>query len=195
MRRPLSLIAMLTLASLFSGCGPAASNNAANKPANATNNAAAKPAADSAAIATDIRKLVTDAAASMSKNDVAAFESMTTDGYVFIGPSGAISTKAERAASLRSGDTKYESVAYDEINVNVSPYGTGAIVTARATVKGVNMGTKVDGQFRVTQIWRKVDDGWKMAHGHATAIAQGGAPPPPPPASNSTNSKSTNSNN
>jgi ketosteroid isomerase-like protein len=72
---------------------------------------------------------------------------------------------------MRSGDTKYESVAYDEVSVRVNPEGTGAVVIGRATVKGVNMGTRVDGQYRITQVWSKSADGWKMASGHATPIS------------------------
>ena len=171
MRRIIFLVSMLALASLFSGCEPAASNNTANKAANAANNSNVAKPVDTAAIETEIKRRVADAAATMTNNDAAGLEKMTIDSYKFINPNGQLSTRAERVASLRSGESKYESVAYDEVTVNLNPSASGAIVIARATVKGVNMGNKVDGQYRVTQIWRKTDDGWKMAHGQATAIA------------------------
>jgi ketosteroid isomerase-like protein len=171
MRRIIFLASILALASLFSGCEPAASNNTANKAANAANNSNAAKPVDTAAIETEIKRRVADAAATMTNNDAAGLEKMTIDSYKFINPNGQLSTRAERVASLRSGESKYESVAYDEVTVNLNPSASGAIVIARATVKGVNMGNKVDGQYRVTQIWRKTDDGWKMAHGQATAIA------------------------
>lgn len=173
MRKLILLAAAIAAAMLTSACAPAtgdATNKATNSTAAPAANTNAKPV-DTASIETEIKKLVSEAAVSMSKNDAAAFEKATVDTYKFISPDGRISTKAERVASMRSGDTKYESVVYDDVSVNVNPYGTGAIVTGRATVKGVNMGQKVDGQFRITQIWRKSDGGWKMAHGHATAIA------------------------
>jgi ketosteroid isomerase-like protein len=212
MRKLILVMAMLMTASFLTACDPATNTNSANKPANTANTATVKTAAEIATIETDIKKLVSDAAATMSKNDVAAFEKMTTDNYMFINPDGKMSTKAERTAALRSGETKYESVAYDDVLVRVNPYGTGAIVTGRATVKGVNMGNKVDGQFRITQVWRKTDDGWKNAHGHATAIAAAASAPasntaaankpatsPPaaksPPAANATNAtNATNAN-
>ena len=162
--------AMLIAISFLISCAPATNTNSANKPANAANATNSNTAVNTAAIEADVKKLVGEAAASMSKNDAAAFEKITTDNYLFISPDGRMSTRAERAAALRSGDSKYETVAYDDVLVRANPYGTGAIVTAVATVKGVNMGAKVDGKFRVTQVWRKTDDGWKMAHGHATAI-------------------------
>ena len=170
MRKFTFAIAMVLTASLFTACDPAA-NNTVNKPTNAANNAATKPAANTAAIEIDVKKLVADAAASLSKNDVATFEKNTTDNYMFVNPNGVVSTRAERAAAMKSGDTKYESVAYDEVSVRVNPEGTGAVVIGRATVKGVNMGSKVDGQYRITQVWSKTADGWKMASGHATPIS------------------------
>ena len=175
MRRIIFFASMLALASLFSGCDPAASNNTANKAANAANNSNAAKPVDTAAIETEIKRLVADAAAAMTKNDAAGLEKMTIDSYKFINPNGQVSTRAERVAALRSGESKYESVVYDEVAVNVNPSCSGAFVIARATVKGMNMGNKVDGQFRITQIWRKTDDGWKMAHGHATPIAASGS--------------------
>lgn len=186
MRKLIPAVAVIAVAMLVGACGPAATD-ATSKTGNATNGAVANPpskAVDTAAIETEIKKNVTEAAATLTKNDAAGFEKMTVDTYKFIGPDGRISTRAERAASLKSGDSKYESVAYDEVTVNVNPYGTGAIVIGRATVKGVNMGQRVDGQFRITQIWRKSDDGWKMAHGQATAIAA--APPTATSANSST---------
>lgn len=186
MRKFTFAIAILATASLFIACDPAA-NNTGNKPTNAANNAAAKPAANTAAIETDVKKLVTDAAASLSKNDVTAFEKSTTDNYMFVNPNGVVTTRAERAAAMKSGDTKYESVTYDEVSVRVNPEGTGAVVIGRATVKGVNMGSKVDGQYRITQVWSKTADGWKMASGHATPIIAAATSP-------TSNTGATNSN-
>lgn len=187
MRKLIFAIAMLITASFSTACDPAA-NNTSNKPANAANNAAAKPAANTAAIETDVKKLVADAAASLSKNDVAAFEKNTTDNYMFVNPNGVVTTRAERAAAMKSGDTKYESVAYDEVSVRVNPEGTGAVVIARATVKGVNMGNKVDGQYRVTQVWSKTADGWKMASGQATPISAAATSPASNAAASNSNS-------
>ena len=191
MRRIYLIATLLAAALLFAACDQATSNNSAgNRAANGANGADAAKPVDTAAIETEIKKLVNDAAASMTKNDADALQKMTIDSYKFINPNGQVSTRAERVAALRSGESKYESVAYDEVSVNVNPTGAGAFVIARATVKGVNMGNKVDGQYRVTQIWRKTDGGWKMAHGQATAIAAGASPPANAAASNSSSSNS-----
>lgn len=178
MRRIFFLTAMLLAASLFSACEPAASNNTVNKAANTANtNAAPKPAADAAAIEAEIRKVVNDGAASLAKNDVAALEKMYDDSYLLVNLDGSIQNRSERLASFKSGETKFDSFSYDEVNVRSNPEGTGAIVIARGTATGTNKGQKVEGKFRVTQVWRKYPDGWKQVTGHATRITgETGAP-------------------
>jgi len=162
---------------MFAGCGaPTANNtattNAANKPANsAAANAAAAPAADTAAIESDIKKLVTAYATSTANNDAAAYDKTTTDNFMFVGNDGTVQTKAERVASMKSGQTKYDKLTYDDVNVRVNPEGNGAIVIATATVKGLNSGKPIDSTVRVTQVWSKTKDGWKMASLQATDIA------------------------
>jgi ketosteroid isomerase-like protein len=161
----------LGLTALFIGCGDQGSaNKPANAPANTAN--ANKPAApvDTAAIESDIKKAVSEYAAGMAKNDIAAFDKATADNFMFVGNDGTVSTKAERMDSMKSGATKYESLTYDDLNVRVKPDGEGAIVIGKATVKGMNMGKPIDGANRVTQVWMKTKDGWKMVTLQATAI-------------------------
>ena len=171
MRKLICLTAVLIAASfLLVSCEPAATNTATNKPANAANNAAAAPAANTAAIEADIKKAVNDMAASLVKNDAAAIEKLYAENYRFVGPDGAVATGAERVASMKSGGTKYESITYDEVTVRSNAEGNGAVSISRATVKGVNLGKPVDGQFRVTHVWSKTKDGWKLANGQTTPI-------------------------
>lgn len=181
MRKVLFLVAMLSLASLFTACEPAASNNAANKPVNAANNSAnttAKPAADAAAIETEIKREVSEMATALQKGDADYFQKLYTETYMFVGPDGATATGAQRIASMRSGDTKYDSIAYDEVSVRSNPEGNGAVSISRATVKGKNLGKAVDGKYRVTHVWSKTKDGWRLASGQTTPITGGSTSPP-----------------
>ena len=172
-RMILSITTLIVAAFMFTSCGAPAANNAAannsNKPANAANTATA-PAADAAAIEADLKKLVTEYAASTAKNDIAAYEKTTTDNFMFVGNDGAVYTKAERVTSMKSGETKYESLTYDDLNIRVNAEGNGAVVIGKATVKGTNMGKPIDAAVRVTQVWSKTKDGWKMASLQATNI-------------------------
>ena len=166
----------LIIASFFMACEPAA--NTGNKPANApANNAnAAAPVANAAAIETEIKKSVTELAALVAKNDAAGLEKVYSNNYMLVNTDGSVQTGAERLASFRSGETKFDSFAYDEINVRSNTEGTGAVVIMRATAAGTNRGKPVVSPIRVTQVWSKTKDGWKMVSGQATPIAAAAAP-------------------
>ena len=169
---------MLIAASLLIiSCGDPGAANAGNKPANAANtvnNATAMAPANSAAVEADIKKLVNDTASALAKNDTATLEKMYADNYMLVNTDGSIQSRAERLASIKSGETKFDSFAYDEINVRSNPEGNGAIVIARATATGMNKGKPVLSPIRVTQVWAKTKDGWRMAGGQATPIAAAG---------------------
>lgn len=175
MRRVFVTAVTLIIAACVMACEPAA--NTGNKPANATaNNANTAAPATAAAIETDIKKLATDMSAAQVKGDAAALDKMWADNYVFVGPDGVVATKAQRIDSMKSGDTKIESLSYDEMSVRSNPEGTGAILIGRATVKGVNLGKPAVGQFRMTQVWSKAKDGWQLVSGQVTAITAAAAP-------------------
>ena len=191
------VVMLISASFLFTSCGaPVANNAAANKPANnSAANTAAAPAVDLAAVEADVKKLVNETAAALAKNDVAALEKTYSDNYMLVNLDGSIQSKADRLASFRSGDTKFESFAYDEVSVRTNPEGTGAVVIARATAKGMNKGKPVASNIRVTQVWSKTKDGWRQVSGHATPItaaepaktntantANTAKPPPPAPA-------------
>lgn len=169
------LITLLTVTSLLSiSCGAPDAANAGNKPANTSNSAnnatATAPAANAAALEADLKKMTTDMAASLLKNDMAAMEKIYAENYQFVGPDGAVSNRTQRLDAMKSGDTKYESITFDDISVRTNPEGTGAIVISKGTVKGKNMGKAVEGQYRVTHVWSKTKDGWRMVNGQTTPI-------------------------
>ena len=173
------LMAMLSFSALFmNSCANSGANSAANKPANtatsstgASNSTAAAPAANAAQIETDLRKMTTDMAASLNKNDVSVMENLYADNYMFVGQDGIVSTKAERVHSMKKGETKYDSISYDVKSVRSNPEGNGAIVISTVTVKGTNMGKPIDGKLIVTHVWSKTKDGWRMVNGQVTPIA------------------------
>ena len=159
----------LMIAAFFMACGDQGANN---KPANApANNANANAAPNTAATEADIKKLVGDMSAALGKNDADALAKLYSDNYVFVGPDGAVATKAERLASMKSGDTKFESVVYSDMTVRVNPENTGAVVVGKVTVKGKNLGKSADGEYRFTQVWSKGKDGWQVVSAQSTRIA------------------------
>ncbi|MBC7900412.1 MAG: nuclear transport factor 2 family protein [Saprospiraceae bacterium] len=192
MRKMVFVFSMLIIGSFaLTACEPAANTATANKPTNAVNNAnTATAPVSAAAIEADLKKLVNDTAAALAKNDADALDKMYGDNYMLVNLDGSVQTKAERLASFRSGDTKFETFAYDEVNVRTNAEGTGAVVISRATAKGTNKGKATDGTIRVTQVWSKMKDGWKQVSGHATQIT--GASASTPAANTATANKPAN---
>ena len=72
---------------------------------------------------------------------------------------GSVQNREERLNSMKSGDTKFDSFAYDEINVRSNPEGTGAVAIARATATGTNKGRKIEGSDSSDAGLAK-DEGW-----------------------------------
>ena len=172
-KKVIAIAALCIASSLALSCGEqGGANNAANRPTNAGNAAAtnSNTSVNPAAAEADIKKLITEYASSTEKNDAVAYDNVTTDNFMFVGNDGTVQTKAERLASMRSGATKYELLKYDDVTVRVNPEGNGAVAIAKATVKGTNNGKPIDTTVRVTQVWSKTKDGWKMASLQATNI-------------------------
>ena len=169
------MTALFAGALLFTSCEGPAANNASTKPANTANtNTASTAPVDTKADEAAVKKLMDDAAAALSKNDADAMDKIYADNYMLVNIDGSLQTRAERLAALKSGDVKYTSFTYSEPNLRFNPEGTGCVVIAKLSMKGTSKGKSIDGDFRVTQVYRKGKDGWKQVTAQATKI-EGGA--------------------
>ena len=179
------LAAMMAATLLLIGCQPPASNsNNTNKPANAANNAS-NSNASAATTEEDIKKVMNEIAGELAKNDADAVAKHYTDDYILITPQGVVQSKAERLADMRSGNTKFESFAYQDIKVR--PVGDSAVATATVVAKGQTSGTPAAPQMRATLVFKKTPEGWKVISGQATAVAA-----TPTTASNTASNSSAN---
>ncbi len=153
-------------------CGPAANNSATNnRPANAANNAAAPSTANAEA---DIKKVMTEIAGELAKNDPAVAKHYSED-YHLVTPDGVDQTKAQRMADMQSGATKFDSFAYE--NVNVRTYGDTAVAITTVKARGVVNGKPRTTDMRATLVFRKMGDTWKIVSGQATPITASAAKP------------------
>ena len=186
MRNGYLAAALLAAASITAiSCEQPTANNA-NRPANTAN--AAAPAQTTAAAEAELRKLMDTAAAALARNDADAMDKIYSENYMLVNVDGSVQNRAERLAALRSGSAKYEEFRYDEANFRFNPEVNGAVVIARGTVKGTNAGQRLDGQFRITQVYSKINGTWKQVTAQATQITGSTAPGT---AANTTNANST----
>ncbi len=88
------------------------------------------------------------------------------EDYVAITPLGQVTTKQETFSARRSGQLRYESMNVTDMVVRL--YGDTAVVTARADVKGHQLGEDFSGPYRYTRIWVRRNGRWQTVSYQAT---------------------------
>ena len=111
----------------------------------------------------DLERQAKDAAI---RRDVAFVERTLADDYVGIGPLGAVVTKADTVAARKLAQLRYDSFEVSEMVVRL--YGNTAVVTARAEVKGSQLGEDFSGPYRFTRVWVRRSGRWQTVSYQAT---------------------------
>ena len=88
------------------------------------------------------------------------------DDYAAITPLGTVTTKQETVSARRSGQLRYESMNITDMVVRL--YGDTAVVTARAEVKGHQLGEDFSGPYRYTRVWVRRNGHWQTVSYQAT---------------------------
>jgi ketosteroid isomerase-like protein len=91
---------------------------------------------------------------------------MLADDYVAISPLGQVTTKKEAISARRSGQLRYDNIDVSDMVVRL--YGDTAIVTARADVKGHQLGEDFSGPYRYTRVWVRRAGRWQAVSYQAT---------------------------
>jgi hypothetical protein len=95
------------------------------------------------------------------------FSSRTlADDYLAITPLGQVITKADTVAARKSGQLRYDSIEISDMVVRV--YGSTAVVTARADVRGRDLGEEFNGPYRFTRVWVRRNGHWQAVTYQAT---------------------------
>jgi hypothetical protein len=88
------------------------------------------------------------------------------DDYVAITPLGQVTTKQDTVSARKSGQLRYETINVTDMVIRV--YGDTAVVTARAEVKGHQLGEDFSGPYRYTRIWVRRTGHWQAVSYQAT---------------------------
>lgn len=104
------------------------------------------------------------------KLDAKWIEQHEATEMVFTGADGVVTDRAADLASLKSGTTKVETMAADEMRALV--FGDSAVVVGRITIKGQYQGKDMSGVFRFTDTWLKRDGRWQVVASQNTRIAK-----------------------
>jgi ketosteroid isomerase-like protein len=81
------------------------------------------------------------------------------DDYVGITPLGQVTTKQDTLSARKSGQLRYDSINISDMVVRV--YGDTAVVTARADVRGHQLGEDFSGPYRYTRVWVRRAGHWQ----------------------------------
>ncbi len=88
------------------------------------------------------------------------------EDYVAITPLGQVTTKQDTLSARKSGQLRYDTINVSDMVVRV--YGDTAVVTARADVKGHQLGEDFSGPYRYTRIWVRRTGHWQAVSYQAT---------------------------
>jgi hypothetical protein len=98
--------------------------------------------------------------------DATFSEKTLADDYVAISQLGQVINKADTIAARKTAQLRYESIDISEMVVRL--YGNTAVVTARADVKGRELGEEFSGPYRFTRIWVRRNGHWVTVSYQAT---------------------------
>ncbi|GAC1687251.1 MAG: hypothetical protein NVS9B3_05770 [Gemmatimonadaceae bacterium] len=115
--------------------------------------------------------------------DVATIDALWADDCVSVSSWGAPSTKAQVLARMRQGLSKFLSLTYDQVNVQV--HGNAAVETGRVRYSFIPAPGKspLSGEGRYTLVFAAQPTGWRVVSHQVSNIApdlSGGARPPGP---------------
>jgi ketosteroid isomerase-like protein len=88
------------------------------------------------------------------------------EDYVAITPLGQVTTKQDTVSARRSGQLKYDTINVTDMVVRI--YGDTAVVTARAEVRGHQLGEDFSGPYRYTRVWVRRTGHWVAVSYQAT---------------------------
>lgn len=103
--------------------------------------------------------------------NINAMDALLAEDYMAITPSGILQSKEQAMASLRSGTVKFSSLEVSDRKIRL--YGTTALVTSRAEVKGSSPEGDMSGSYRYTRVYVKDPRGvWRIVSFEASKIRE-----------------------
>ena len=90
------------------------------------------------------------------------------DELVFVSPNGAVASKAQRLAGLKTRPATVPVSTNDSIDVKV--YTDTAVAVVVSSWTGVPNATKPI-RFRATHVWNQRGGAWKLVAAHVTQLA------------------------
>ncbi len=101
--------------------------------------------------------------------NVAAMDALLANDYMAITPNGTLQSKDETLANMRSGALQIKTLEISDRKVRF--YGTTALVTSRAEVRGTTPEGDLTGSYRYTRVYVRDANGvWRIVSFEASRI-------------------------
>jgi ketosteroid isomerase-like protein len=100
------------------------------------------------------------------RRDAEFVQRTLAEDYVAITPLGQVTTKQDTVSARKSGQLRYQAIDVSDMVIRV--YGDTAVVTARADVKGHQLGEDFSGPYRYTRVWVRHNGHWQTVSYQAT---------------------------
>jgi len=107
------------------------------------------------------------------KGNIAAMDALLSDDYMAISPTGILQSKEQSLANLRAGTVHFNEIELSDRKIRL--YGTTALVTSRAEVRGTGPEGDMSGSYRYTRVYVKDARGvWHIVSFEASRIKEPG---------------------
>jgi ketosteroid isomerase-like protein len=116
-----------------------------------------------------VRKAEEELTSALLRGDVSALGRIYADDYAHIGTDGVLSHKSDRISEFETGLRKITYLRREDVQVSI--YGTVALVRDVDTVQGSFRGKDTGGRARATRIWLKQQQGWRLVAAQVTALS------------------------
>jgi uncharacterized protein (TIGR02246 family) len=118
----------------------------------------------------EILKLEDERDQALMRNDADWFERVFADDIAYTGGNGAMPTKAEIVAEIRSRERKWQAVQHDDYRVRV--YGNTAVATYFSHSTMEYKGKVSTNLGRTTDVYVKQDGVWRAVVHHVSAVTK-----------------------
>jgi ketosteroid isomerase-like protein len=108
-------------------------------------------------------------AAAERAGDAEALSALADDGFRLVGPFGFVLDKQQWLDRYRTGAFHTHALHWDE--VSVANHGDVAITIGKQTQQATYQGQPADGTFRVSHVFARQPDGWRLLGMHLSQAA------------------------
>ncbi len=112
-------------------------------------------------------------ATALLKRDAVTLRLLRADEFTLVAPDGRLYDKAAELAVVLLPEFKLESFAFQGGKLRV--YTGGVVVTGIAVVKATFRGADLSGQYRFTDVYEPLNNGWQAVLSQWTKIEESGA--------------------